>query len=440
VTPTRYLVFPSLAASESAVVTPGSRVLLEEVNLFSGRAAFLEHFGSISAIEEDLLTVAGAVFAADRSCQRGEREDLCRHIELTIPVRSPDRLIPERDSIEELLRKLSQDTWELKFSLLTNSQPLVDDEDLIKPSVGGKTLLFSGGLDSLAAAIDFGDAHRSLTLVSHVTRNSVTSNAQKQLVQLMASKGLLFDHRAFFVSSKDGGPTSLEHSVEPSQRTRSFVFLVLGALVARRTGCSELFYMAENGQMAIHLPLTAGRIGAFSTHTAHPEVLSRTQSLLSTLLQYPLTVTNPYLYRTKGEVVGSVATKFNDAIPLSTSCWKNSRVSVKGTSHCGVCVPCLVRTIALQTHGHDATPYARNLLSENVSALPEDDDGRRNLADLCEFALLFSQTSDQELLSEFPELYSQYFDGKKATDMYRRFAHEAKLVLSAYPFVAPLLN
>ena len=57
-------------------------------------------------------------------------------------------------------------------------------------------------------------------------------------------------------------------NLENSQRTRSFLFLVLGALAARRAGHIEIVYLAENGQMAIHLPLTQGRIGAFSTHTA----------------------------------------------------------------------------------------------------------------------------------------------------------------------------
>ena len=101
----------------------------------------------------------------------------------------------------------------------------------------------------------------------------------------------------------------VDHDVETTQRTRSFLFLILGGLVARRTGRREILYMAENGQMAIHLPLTEARIGAFSTHTAHPDVLIEMQKFLSIALAVELKIENPYVLRTKGEVVAVVHSK-----------------------------------------------------------------------------------------------------------------------------------
>ena len=62
------------------------------------------------------------------------------------------------------------------------------------------------------------------------------------------------------------------------------MFLILAALVARRLGRRDLLMIAENGQMAIHLPLSTARIGAFSTHTAHPDVLDSMQTILSSAL------------------------------------------------------------------------------------------------------------------------------------------------------------
>ena len=52
-------------------------------------------------------------------------------------------------------------------------------------------------------------------------------------------------HRQFFVSSRSG--QDLTHDEENSQRTRSFLFLVLGSIAARRTGQHTLLYLAENG-------------------------------------------------------------------------------------------------------------------------------------------------------------------------------------------------
>ena len=69
----------------------------------------------------------------------------------------------------------------------------------------------------------------------------------------------------------------------------------------------DVVVIAENGQMAIHLPLTTARIGGFSTHTAHPEFVRMMGKLLSTLLDYPIRIENPFLYMTKAEVVAAVA-------------------------------------------------------------------------------------------------------------------------------------
>src|SRR5213082_2450013 len=61
---------------------------------------------------------------------------------------------------------------------------------------------------------------------------------------------------------------NLIFDAESSQRTRSFLFLTVAALCARRVGHQNIVVIAENGQMAVHLPVTEGRIGPFSTRTA----------------------------------------------------------------------------------------------------------------------------------------------------------------------------
>src|SRR5262249_49846544 len=155
-------------------------------------------------------------------------------------------------------------------------------------------------------------------------------------------------------------------------------------LVARRTGRREILYMAENGQMAIHLPLTEARLGAFSTHTAHPEVLLAMQRFLCTALQYPLVIKNPYVERTNSEVVKLGGNSYPELIPQTSSCWKNARLG-GGATHCGECVPCYVRRIAIEYLGPDPTLYKRDVWTEDFAALSADDAGRRNLFDLAAF-------------------------------------------------------
>ena len=255
-------------------------------------------------------------------------------------------------------------------------------------------------------------------------------------MKLLEADSFSIRHKQFFVSSADS--SLINHDAEGSQRTRSFLFLILGALAARRLQSSTVLMLTENGQMAIHLPLTSGRIGALSTHTAHPTVLAQMASILSRALSYPVKIENPYVYKTKAEVIRPVQTQLPDAIPVSTSCWKNARLK-KPATHCGACIPCYVRRVAIETYGADPTTYAEDVWSIPLSALDEDHDGRRNLVDFAEFIRRFEKQTSAELMEEFPELYSPDFDAAKVVAMYRRFAKEARNVLSHYPNALAIL-
>lgn len=387
----------------------------------SGVSDFRRVFGEPTTLERDLLRLAGAVFAADRATTRGEREDITRHFALRLPAVNAARLDSCVPLIERVLRTLSNDSWTITIEDMEGPP----EGDYPRAGEPGATLLFSGGLDSLAAGLEFGRRDRPLQLVSHVTKNKAIDIAQHALAERIASTGRSVQHRQFFVSSRSGGRWGLEHDAESSQRTRSFLFLVLAALVARRTRCPDIVYMAENGQMAIHLPLVTSRVGAFSTHTAHPDVLADMEALLQTALRTELHITNPYVHRTKAEVVAVITREMPDAIQISNSCWRSGRLPT-GVSHCGACVPCLERRIAVRRlMPDDPTAYARDVFSEDLSSLPEDDDGRRNLYDLVEFVARIRAESPEEIMSEWPELYSEHVDARAVIDMYKRFAEEA---------------
>lgn len=413
----------------------GASVLESGGNLKTGESDVERSFGDVSSVEADLLVLASSIFAADRATARGEREDFQRNIEIRVPVVNLARLMPLVPDIEEILRLLSQDGWTVT---LRQAPGAAEGTPAVRPA-SGTTLLFSGGLDSLAAAVEYGQGATTLELVSHRTRNPATISTQNQLAALLASRGFNVTHRHFFVSSTAGGPSDLAHDVENTQRTRSFVFLVLGAIVARRTGNYDLVYLAENGQMAIHLPLTTARIGAFSTHTAHPDVLVAMQRFLASALSIPLRLVNPYVLRTKREVTDVVQRLLPEAIPMASSCWRNAHLPA-GATHCGACVPCFVRRIAIEHSGADATAYARDVWAEEIAGLPPDDDGRRNFAELGEFIVRFERSTSEEILSEFPDLISDSFDTFGVIEMYRRFAAEAHTVLARYPGVAPFLR
>ena len=304
----------------------------------------------------------------------------------------------------------------------------------------GEPCFFQAVLIHLRRPSEFGLEKKPLQLVSHTTHNTRTSGAQNQLASMLEALGINPLHRSFHVSSlvKATRPNLL-YDAESSQRTRSFLFLTLAVLCARRAGHTEIVYIAENGQMAIHLPLTQARIGAFSTHTAHPEVLNLAGVLFSQVLNYKLQIVNPFVNMTKGEVTKVVWDKLRNSIPTTISCWKTSRLTGAAT-HCGSCIPCIIRRIAIESHGPDPTPYERDLFKEKIGTLPPDDDGRRNLADFGEFVVRVESYLSVEMMTEWPDLYSPEIKPDLAIKMYKRAAAEARAVLKRYPGVSPVLT
>lgn len=421
----------------SGTKTNGCSVVLQPgANLQTGESKFKAVFGALTTLEADLLLLASAVFAVDRCTPRGEREDLVRDLQISVPVVNIGRLQPLRPILEELLRTLSYDSWRIDFRHQTGKP---EETFSVKPS-SGSTLLFSGGLDSLAAAIELGCKPEPLQLVSHTTRNQRLSVVQDELVSLLRTVGIQSPHRKFQVSAVSKPPAEhLSFDAESSQRTRSFLFLTLGVLCARRAGQTKVIYLAENGQMAIHLPLTQARIGAFSTRTAHPEVLAKAQEFFGAAINLAVQITNPYVHKTKAEVTKIVWDKLPSAIPMALSCWRTSRLTGNAT-HCGTCIPCIVRRVAIEYHGVDSTVYEKNLFTQQFADLQEDDDGRRNLADFGEFVLRVERYSEIEMMAEWPELYSPQIQRSEAIRMYRRAAAEARLVLGKYPNVAAVLT
>jgi hypothetical protein len=407
---------------------------LSSENLYTGIKELAEYFGQVDSLEEDLLLVAAGIFAADRAMVRGERESFHREFDVTFALAHPERFERAKGRLETVLHLLTHDSWRLRFE----ADSFASRERVARwPEPGaGATLLFSGGIDSLAAAIErLGTP--PLQLVSHHTRNQRTRTAQTNLAQNLRTLGFEGQHRSFFVSSRDRAGL-VGHGEEGSQRTRSFVFLVLGALAALHEGHGELLWMAENGILAIHLPLSSARIGAFSTHTAHPQVVAEIEAFLENVLDRGLTISNPFLYRTKGEVAGIVAGRNSDLLFQSESCWMNARLP-PGVSHCGECIPCLHRHIAVEQHVTDRTGYRRRVWEEDIGRLSFEDEGRRNVAELAELVVGMRDYDDETAMATCIELVNPYFDFGPALEMHRRFAREALEVLGRYPAVARLL-
>jgi 7-cyano-7-deazaguanine synthase in queuosine biosynthesis len=429
---------PNIIVTVDETAPSGSTLYLKPAaNLVTGEEHFIRLFRSITSLEIDILTVASAIYACDLAVRRGEREQIAREIDITIPVTNLHAFNNVLDEIRYGLLILGHDAWRIHFVAREGTpEPATP-----WPTIGtGKVLLFSGGLDSFAAAITLGESSEHVHLVSHITANPTIQGAQQTLFDYVNEKfKSQFDRFTFRIGGRtrpaDGFPFPSDNDREETQRTRSFLFLSLAGLVARRLGTPDIVFIAENGQMAIHLPLTAARIGAFSTHTAHPEFINTMAGLLSVLLNYPIRINNPFLYMTKAEAIRPVVERHSEMISTTISCWRASRIG-GGLRHCGSCIPCLVRRISLEANGISTNEYQRDIFTEDISNLPPDDDAKRNLIDLAEFIKNVETAPNQAALEFiFPDLVNQHFDSPLASQMYLRFANEARAVFSKYPLV-----
>jgi hypothetical protein len=158
------------------------------------------------------------------------------------------------------------------------------------------------------------------------------------------------------------------------------------------------------------------------------------EEFLSRALDASLRIVNPYAGMTKSEVVRIVRARMPDAIAVTESCWRNARLPA-GKTHCGACVPCFIRRLAIEADGHaDPTAYVHDVWASSAGQLDETDEGRRDICDLAAFIHHFCSDTDVELDDGWPELSNQKNpDRATVVGMYRRFAQEARTVLKRYP-------
>lgn len=297
----------------------------------------------------EFASIAHAAMVADSAVLREKSPDgWTRDLSLAIAVSDPAIWHPLAYDLEQALGFLTTDLWHLTFipgGELFDAPPRVTRAD-----VDGIQLL-SGGLDSLIGGIDLVRDGLRLLPVSKVVRGDAEKQVQFAQTVLRTNDLLQLNDNAETRRSEK----------ETSQRARSLIFLAFSVLAASSTARHEAgqrvpIYLCENGFIAINPPLTLARLGSLSTRTAHPEFLTRVQSVLDRI-GLNLDILTPYAFKTKGEMMLDCADQelLTRMAPVSTSCGRFQRFNY---THCGRCVPCQIRRASfLKWGGTDSTEY-----------------------------------------------------------------------------------
>lgn len=360
----------------------------------------------------DLLEIAAYVYCADQFTSRGTTQMTSmgakwrRRFRFKIPVRQPD--VWNEPKVQESLRGtlgfLTEDTFDFEF--VPSNRPAPLQSYLPFDGVEGQSfspdeiILFSGGLDSLAGAADaLIGSGRKVALVSHQASRMIASkqNALVGHLRERTKPGSLFFTPV--VINKGN-----EEAAEFTQRSRSFMFASLAFVVARMFGRNELSFY-ENGVVSINLPLAEHVLGARASRTTHPSFLSHCGELFSLLLDNTFSLRNPYLWKTKTEVVSVLAeNKIADLISNTFSCAR-VREATKTNQHCGVCSQCVDRRFGVLAAGLSTYDPADNYAVDLFTGAHETGSALTMIASYVLRAQKLATMSQQTFVASYGQVF-----------------------------------
>jgi len=320
----------------------------------------------------DLVDLGLAVYMADRFSKR-EANLPCR-IHVTLPMRVPDLFNHPKtlQLLRDALYSYTDDNWSFSFEhRMTEGRPSEQQMVLHLPFDNmqiTEVALWSGGLDSFAGLWQRANSHPEVRYVLLGTGpNNFILHRQRKLLRYM--------HRS---SSTNFALVQIPLSLRTPyrmyrnryQRTRGFVFLLLGVVCAYLQGQRTL-YIYENGIGALNLSFREAEIGLDHARAVHPLSLLKMKDLVSHLLQEVFTFANPFLFQTKAEICAPLqGSPIEQFVHQTISCDSRPRLAGR-PSQCGGCSSCLLRRQALAASGIvDQTGYHKKDLISSMDCLP----------------------------------------------------------------------
>ncbi|HEV7253074.1 MAG TPA: hypothetical protein VGN97_08230 [Mesorhizobium sp.] len=360
----------------------------------------------------DVVELAVYVYSADRLTKRGSSSsagigsEWQRQFCFVVPVRRPDlwKRVEVKTALVDTISFMSGD--EFAFDFIDAKAPEAVEPHLGFHDAGAQVIqpdlvmMFSGGLDSLAGVAHevFGKGRRAV-LVTHQSANTIM-NRQDELADTIAKRGAR--NQTFYapVRVRRGTDQPKEHS----QRLRSFLFGALGMAYARMFGLNTVHYF-ENGITSFNLPIAEHVVGTRASRTTHPGALARMGRLFSHLLDETVTFENPFIWRTKPDIVRLIGGNgCAELIPLTTSCAGVRNLSMTGLQ-CGICSQCVERRFAILGAGQEALEPAA-VYATDIFTQPQEDVRAATMVErYVARAEMFSGMSEHAFFSNYGQVF-----------------------------------
>jgi len=365
----------------------------------------------LSPLEIDWLRILIHIYGADRMATRTpikNKPDLfwSRTITVNIPVSEPLRWNETSSAFQETLSFLTGDRWRLQFSEQTGSYA---QQQVMKPAHDlGTPLLFSGGLDSLIGAISLlEESTEQIHLISGATHPQLEKAQQNVVGSLRREFGDRINHSNIEYGFR-GTADRTKRGKEATQRCRGLVHAGLGMMAAHLSQ-RDSFTICENGIGAFNLPASYAQQPGSCSLSVHPLFLQRLGSLFSQCFQTKISVKQPALFKTKGEMSTETLSgkNYQFLIRDAFSCEKFPNYRSR-KMQCGKCSSCLIRRAALLDSGEDdpGSDYDHDFLGEGLPQKKSLHHGYDHLQAYCaRMNSVINPPAQASLLKwEFPEL------------------------------------
>ena len=423
-----------------------------KANIAVGLQQFVEDPEALPLRIIDLLQLASYVFCADRQANRGERESLSN----TAWSRSFDFFMPVLDyefwsipsvsqALADALTFMTGDrSYNFHFSKATVNPTLQDNKQLLLfqheytgISVPQKTdiMLFSGGLDSLAGAIERLNKYpdRTLCLVSHRS-NKVTTHTQATLIEhLQAKYQKRIIQYGFECHNRNGMP-----SRDETQRTRMFLFASIAFAISHCYDKNE-FYIFENGITSINLSKQMDVANARASRTTHPKTIALLREFFKHFNQ-SFNIIVPYYNKTKAEILHVFKTYEECSLITSSVSCSSTRTKPKTeATQCGCCSQCIDRIFSIYASGLDE--YDSVYAYDFIKSIP-DNEVKQRLYNTLRLAQI--KPDPMQFFAEHPTELMDVLDGwpgdnpdtklQEVHGLFSRYGQDISIAIKAMQF------
>ncbi len=308
----------------------------------------------------DFLDFATLIYIIDELEPREAAPDnWSRVFEVVFPVDKPEIWTKSRKSLAAILATLMGDRFDFEW-LKRPALPGLGRHRTGMPRGFDVVCLFSGGMDSLCGAYELLAQGQKVLLVGHQA-DGATASAQTTLARALERRfpgavRLIQCRVARAMGSRQH--YALPRKCEDTHRPRSLLFLALALTVAKAANIRHV-HMPENGLIAVNPPLQTSRLGSLTTRTAHPRFLLQLAEFLKAAELFAGSLRNPFLFQSKTDMLREIPADLEGMVRASTSCARPTRYQQLGVKHCGYCVPCIYRRVAMIEASLDhSTDYA----------------------------------------------------------------------------------